>query len=64
MDWQSLQHYASFMGWPLFPCRASPETLPNGEVRKAKTPLTPNGFKTATTNLIALKQWYIRPAAN
>jgi hypothetical protein len=37
------------IGIPVFPCRASDETI-NGKLYKAKSPLTLNGFKDATTD--------------
>lgn len=41
-------------GWPVFPCRA-----------RAKVPLTPTGFKAATTNSNTVKAWWQRwPDAN
>jgi len=41
-------------GWPIFPCAP-----------KAKTPITPNGFKDATTNPEIIKGWWQRnPSAN
>jgi hypothetical protein len=47
MEWQSLQFYAQQLEWPLFPCHPG-----------TKAPLTPHGFKDASTNLITVKAWY------
>lgn len=50
-------------GWPVFPCRHAPEehTDPHtGELTNLgeKTPLTPNGFKAATTYGHIIERWW------
>ena len=43
----------------VFPCRPHEETNPQtGEVFKAKTPRTPNGFYGAKTNEAAIRRWW------
>jgi hypothetical protein len=45
-------------GQPVFPCRTQAETLSNGKVRKAKTPvLVRNGLKDATLDKAQVKRW-------
>jgi hypothetical protein len=39
--------YATKLGWPVFPLR-----------EKEKDPLTPNGFKDATTDLAQIREWW------
>ena len=47
---------------PIFPCRQEDEVDPHtGEIiHYAKSPLTPNGFKDATTNPALIKLWFGR----
>lgn len=41
-------------GWPVFPCKA-----------REKAPLTPHGFKDATTDQATIRHWWMEhPAAN
>ena len=47
MNKELLHFYASVLGWSLFPCSS-----------KNKKPLTPHGFKDATTDLKQLEAWY------
>ena len=49
------------LGMSVFPCRAQEEIDPKtGEVLKAKTPLTPHGFKDASTNPGLIVSWWTR----
>ncbi|SKA31150.1 bifunctional DNA primase/polymerase [Consotaella salsifontis] len=48
-------------GWPVFPCRAGEEHDPEtGEIRDAKSPLTPRGLKDATTRQAIVSAWWER----
>src|SRR5688572_25461093 len=40
------------MGWPVFPC--------DHRVGGCKRPLTPQGFKNATTDLVQIETWWRR----
>jgi hypothetical protein len=46
-------------GKAVFPCRAKPEKV-SGRLRKAKTPLTRNGFKDASTDPGVIRAWWTR----
>lgn len=48
---------AEVYGLPVFPCRSTDQML-NGKTYKAKSPLTPRGFKDATRNLEQIEQWW------
>lgn len=48
-------------GLPIFPCRARETADPDtGEIYGAKTPLTPNGLKGATTTERIIRVWWER----
>ena len=56
---RALEHAES--GIYVFPCRSREEINPEtGEVLKAKTPLTPHGFKDATTEPGKIAAWWNR----
>lgn len=46
-------------GLPVLPCRSHDLTI-NGKLYKAKSPLTPHGFKDASTNLAQIEEWWQR----
>jgi Bifunctional DNA primase/polymerase, N-terminal len=61
---QALTYAAA--GWPVFPCRpdADPCPYPPGKCQ-CKAPVTPNGFKDATTDPAPIRAWWDRwPRAN
>ena len=43
---------------PVFPCRPKDEEIRDGKILKAKSPLTKNGFKDATTEPDAIAAWW------
>ncbi len=52
-------------GWPVFPCRPDAGTCPAPDRCPCKAPVTPNGFKDATTDPEAIRGWWRRwPGAN
>lgn len=49
----------SAKGWPVFPCRSCESHDPlTGEVLAEKTPLTSNGFKSATRTERIIRRWW------
>ena len=47
------------LGRPLFPCRHVPLMNPDGTVKaKAKSPLTPTGFKAASLDPARIAEWH------
>jgi hypothetical protein len=60
---QALAYAAS--GWPVFPCWPDADPCPAADRCQCKAPLTPNGFKDATTEAGRLRAWWRRwPLAN
>ena len=56
--------YAS-TGWPVFPTRPDADPCPIPERCQCKAPVTPNGFKDATTDPEMIRSWWARwPGAN
>jgi Bifunctional DNA primase/polymerase, N-terminal len=52
-------------GWPVFPCRPDSPRCPAPERCQCKAPVTPNGFKDATTDPAVIGAWWARwPDAN
>src|SRR5262245_775490 len=44
-------------GTPVFPCRPVDKEV-RGKILKVKSPLTPRGFKDATTFAVAIESWW------
>jgi hypothetical protein len=60
---QALAYAAA--GWPVFPCRPNTDICPAPERCPCKAPVTPNGFKDATTDPGLIRGWWRRwPDAN
>jgi len=56
--------YAS-TGWPVFPTRPNADTCPTPGRCQCKAPVTPNGFKDATTDPAVIRGWWRQwPDAN
>ena len=45
------------LGFPLFPCHAK-DTIVNGKLKAAKSPITLHGFLDASLDLSQLEEWY------
>jgi hypothetical protein len=52
-------------GWPVFPCRPDADPCPAPDRCQCKAPVTPSGFKDATTDPGMIRNWWRRwPDAN
>jgi hypothetical protein len=60
---QALAYAAA--GWPVFPTRPNAEICPAPERCPCKAPVTPSGFKDATTDPAVIRAWWAKlPGAN